>query len=304
MIEEFSGDFLQQLRGFYYVAQLGSMGQAAKVMHRSQSSVSRLIKQLEQSLGVELFSRVQKGVVLTSEGSDLFAEAVAIFEHIRSVHSELGQASAKEPQGDVSFQVSHSAFFRFIAPQLPDLYKNYPKLRLNILEAGNLARTQKRLEERTIDFAVAVGGAIRDGLGFFPLFSDKMLLAAPKSLAGEIKEPIALEKLPELPFIRLPSGSGFSIFIETHLSASWLATRQTLIADNSYYQLHMVAAGLGLAITTEASLEIVKDLPLAVFDLKHIIPPQEYGLIYLKNSYITPQARAVMDFLKKCAQEE
>ena len=297
MIEEFSGDFLQQLRGFYYVAQLGSMGQAAKVMHRSQSSVSRLIKQLEQSLDVELFGRVQKGVVLTNEGNELFIQAIAIFERIRSIHSELGHV-AKEPSGDVSFQVSHAAFVHFIAPLLPKLYEVYPKLRLNILEAGNFVQLQKRLEDRKIDFALVVSGAIPESLDFFVLFKDKMVLAAPRRFKDELNTPLELDRLPDLPLIKLPGGSGFSLFVEHHLPAGWNAARQSITAGNMYYQLNMVSAGLGCAVTVESSLRMVKDLPLAVFPLGHLMPDQEYGLVSLKSSYITPQARAVIDFFK------
>lgn len=302
MIDEFSGDFLQQLRGFFYVAQLGSMGQAAKVMHRSQSSVSRLIKQLEQSLSVDLFSRVQKGVVLTNEGRELFTQTVAIFERIRSIHSELGHV-AKEPTGAMAFQVNHSAFMRFIAPLLPKLYKTYPQLKLNILEASNFSQLQKRLEERSIDFALVVGGAIPDNLDFFLLFKDRMVLAAPPDLGKQIQRPVALENLPDLPIIKLPGGSGFSLFVDNHLPSGWRAGRQSLTAGNIYYQLNMVSAGLGLAVTAEAALGLVKTLPLAIFSLEHIMPEQEYGLVYLKNSYLTPQARAVMDFLKEQAAE-
>lgn len=296
MIDEFSGDFLQQLRGFYYVAQLGSMGQAAKVMHRSQSSVSRLIKQLEDSLGFELFSRVQKGVVLTSEGNELFKQAVAIFEHIRSIHSELGQR-AQEPAGEVTFQVSHSAFLRFVAPLLPEFHKKYPALKLNILEAAGLFTLHKRLEERQIDFVLMVGGALPNGLDSYPLYKDKMVLVAPESMNGSITDPVDLEKLPDLPLIKLPGGTAFSLFIDNHLPAAWLASRECLVAGNAYYQMNMVAAGLGFAVTTEAALTLTPELPLKAHSLSHIMPEQEYVLAKLHNSYMTPQAKAVVEFL-------
>lgn len=301
MIEEFSGDFLQQLRGFYYVAQMGSMGQAAKVMHRSQSSVSRLIKQLEQSLGVELFSRVQKGVVLTNEGNELFAQAVSIFEHIRSIHSELGHV-AKEPSGAVSMQAGHAVFIRLVAPLLPELYKACPKVRLNLLDAGSFAQLQKRLEERSIDFSIVVKETLPEHLDFTPLFKDRVVLAAPRALAAQIKEPVALEDLPAVPLINLPGGSGFSLFIEHRLPSGWLAGRQSLIAGNMYYQLNMVAAGLGVAFVSEASLRMINESQLAVFPLEHLFPLQEYGLVRLHDGYMTPQARAVVEFFKEHAR--
>lgn len=128
-------------------------------------------------------------------------------------------------------------------------------------------------------------------------------MVTPEHLTSAIKEPVQLNSLPDLPIIRLPGGSGFSMFVDNHLPAGWLAGRQTLIAGNMYYQLNMVAAGLGFAVTAEAALRLVKDLPLAAYPLDHIMPAQEYGLVYLRSSYMTPQARAVMDFLRRQAEE-
>lgn len=302
MIDELSGDFLQQLRGFYYVAQLGSMGQAAKVMHRSQSSVSRLVKQLEQSLGTELFSRIQKGVVLTSEGEELFSQAVEIFEKIRSIHAELG-CTSKEPSGQVVFQSSQVVFVSFIAPLLDEIYQSYPKLGININEVSQFELIQKQLEERSIDFAFVVGGELPKNLEFFPLFESKIVLAAPKQAQNKISLPVDLEKLPALPFIRMPGGSGFDRFVNTHLSPVWMNSHETLIAGNMLYQLHMVSAGLGFAILPESALKLAPGAPLAVFSLQHLLPSQHYGLVFLRNSYIKPQARALINFFKEHAQK-
>lgn len=301
MIDELSGDFLQQLRGFYYVAQLGSMGQAAKVMHRSQSSVSRLIKQLEQSLGTELFSRIQKGVVLTREGEELFKQSVDIFEKIRSIHSELGHA-AKEPSGSVDFQCSHVAFLNFVAPLLPEIHKKFPKVNINIHETGKFEILQKNLEERSYDFAVVVGGDLPQHLDFAPLFSTTMILAAPLYLKNSIPDPVDLDALPDLPFVRMPGGSGFTMFVNSHLSTSWINRQKVLTGGNMLYQLQMVSAGLGFAIAPRAALALVPSRPMAVFSLEHILPEQHYGMIYLRNSYITPQARAIIDFFKEHAK--
>lgn len=300
MIEELSGDFLQQLRGFYYVAHLGSMGQAAKIMHRSQSSVSRLIKQLEESLGVSLFSRVQKGVVLTNEGGELLNETVVIFERIRSIHFELGQKN-KEPSGEVSFEVNNAAFIKFVTPLLHELHILYPKIRLNILETQSLENTQKSLEERNIDFAIIVIGNLSSGFKFHKVFSDSPVLIAPRGMEKELKTPIKFEDLPDFPIIKLPAGTGFNRFIEQDFPSGWLNKRTTITASSMFYQFHMVAAGLGLAIISDTCLSAEHNLPIAAFSLEHIMPKHEHGLVQLSNSYMTPQAKAVLEFFKSKA---
>lgn len=64
VIEELSGDFFQQLRGFYYTAQTGSMRKAAQLMNRNPSTISWQIRQLEQALGTVLFDRYKKACTL------------------------------------------------------------------------------------------------------------------------------------------------------------------------------------------------------------------------------------------------
>lgn len=296
MIEELSGDFFQQLRGFYYVAQLGSMGQAAKVMHRSQSSVSRLVKQLEQSLGITLFSRVQKGVVLTAEGQELFKQSVEIFEKIRSVHSELSQ-NANMPSGAVSLMTSQVAFMHFVENLLPELRHTLPGISLNIKETIAIGEAMRQLEERVLDLAFIVGGDTPAHLEFVPLFTTNMVLAVPKQVSIAQKDLLAW-KLPDLPFIQLPDQFGFARYVDHHLGHHGLHIKKTVLAENMYFQLAMAAAGFGMVITHEAALGLAKKLPLRSYSLGHLLPPQVYGLTYLKNSYMTPQARAVIDFFK------
>ena len=57
MIDELNGDFLQRLRGFFYVAKTGSFSAASREMRRNQSTISYQVRQLEESLNADLFLR-------------------------------------------------------------------------------------------------------------------------------------------------------------------------------------------------------------------------------------------------------
>ena len=72
MIEELSGDFFQQLRGFYYTAHTGSIRKAAQLMNRNPSTISWQIRQLEQQLNTVLFDRYMKRLRITPEGERAF----------------------------------------------------------------------------------------------------------------------------------------------------------------------------------------------------------------------------------------
>ena len=67
MIEELNGDFLQWLRGFYYVSQTGSIRRAAQMMNRNPSTISYQIRSLEEELNTVLFDRYKKSLRITPE---------------------------------------------------------------------------------------------------------------------------------------------------------------------------------------------------------------------------------------------
>lgn len=93
MIEELNGDFLQWLRGFYFIARTGSVRKAAELMHRNPSTVSYQLRCLEEQLQTVLFDRHKKTLRITQEGKELLGWAISTFETLKSLRSSVGNAA-------------------------------------------------------------------------------------------------------------------------------------------------------------------------------------------------------------------
>ncbi|MBI1327445.1 MAG: LysR family transcriptional regulator [Alphaproteobacteria bacterium] len=78
-----------KLRIFYAVAQAGSFTRAGEMLGLQQSSVSRQISTLEESLGIQLFQRHARGLVLTEQGEMLHHTAESIFAQLSQVEAKL-----------------------------------------------------------------------------------------------------------------------------------------------------------------------------------------------------------------------
>lgn len=79
---------LQQLRYAVVVAQKGSMNEAAKELYISQPSLSEAIRELEKEIGLLIFQRSNRGITVTSEGSDFLGYARQVLDQYRMLEEQ------------------------------------------------------------------------------------------------------------------------------------------------------------------------------------------------------------------------
>lgn len=90
---------LNHLKYFYVVAKEGGFSHAAKVLHVAQPAISKMVKNLELSMGVELFERVGRNVRMTKIGNDVFRRCELIFGHVEEIQNlnDGGRTEIKGP---------------------------------------------------------------------------------------------------------------------------------------------------------------------------------------------------------------
>ena len=98
----------RQLRSFVEVVRQGSFTQAAQVRHASQSTISKQVAQLEQSLGVQVLERNGPHVRLTDAGAVVFRRAEEMLRLRRDLLSELGQIRERFSQAKQELQMELS----------------------------------------------------------------------------------------------------------------------------------------------------------------------------------------------------
>lgn len=121
---------LRQLRTFLTVGRQLSFYRAAETLHYAQSTVSAQIRALEEELGVPLFDRLGKKVVLTAAGESLMQHAermLAIEEEARS-----GVAVWKEPKGTISLRIPETVGTCLLPAAFSAFHRSYPNIGLDI----------------------------------------------------------------------------------------------------------------------------------------------------------------------------
>src|SRR3982750_4997337 len=87
-----------KLRIFHAAAEAGSFTHAAEKLHLSQSAISRQVSALEQDVGVPLFNRHARGLVLTEQGELLFRTAHDVLMKLETIKSRLTETKDR-PSG-------------------------------------------------------------------------------------------------------------------------------------------------------------------------------------------------------------
>ena len=114
---------LKQLQYFVACAQTGSFSDAAKVLYSTQPSVSKVIKSLEDTLGIQLFERLPRGICLTVQGQKVYHYACKITNQIDVLENMVSRGMTKW----IRISMNPSSWF---ANQFVDFYnetydKNY-----------------------------------------------------------------------------------------------------------------------------------------------------------------------------------
>lgn len=125
---------LLHLEQFYEVAKAGSVSVGARKLRLSQPALSKSIKLLEENLGVTLFERTKRGVVLTGAGKLAFDRASRIFSESKALGEEIRtSASSTELSGEWCVGASDNIALYLLPKIAAEFHKKHPKVRLQII---------------------------------------------------------------------------------------------------------------------------------------------------------------------------
>jgi DNA-binding transcriptional LysR family regulator len=125
-----------KLKTFHAAAEAGSLTGAAELLNLSQSAVSRQISALETDLGVKLFHRHTRGLLLTEPGRVLFEAAGEVASRITLAEANL-QDLRDEPSGALRVTAPTAFGAIWLAPRLAKFTAAYPQIKLRLLLADH-----------------------------------------------------------------------------------------------------------------------------------------------------------------------
>jgi DNA-binding transcriptional LysR family regulator len=231
---------LRQLEVFAEVLKSGSTTQASQMLSLSQSAVSAALTDLEGQLGVQLFDRVGKRLVVNEHGRLLYPRALATLEQATEIEQLF-----REDNGAIRVYAS-STIGNYILPEIIARYRrDFPTLPLE-LSVGNSQDVITAVSDFRVDIGLIEGPCHAAEIIAEPWLEDELVVfAAPGSalLTGEV----TLARLAEAPWILRERGSGTREIVDYLLLSHLPEFHLGMELGNSEAIKHAVRHGLGIS---------------------------------------------------------
>lgn len=271
---------LTDLRVFVAVAEEGSLSRGALRSHLSTSSVSLRLKELESSIGTQLFTRGSRGVVLTQAGVVMLEHARRCLVQLEQMHVDLMPFS-RGLAGHLTVFANNNVMNGPLPGDLGRFFRQRPSVRITLEEHLGTDIVAAVASERAELGIVALDGDHPE-LHYVPYCEDEFVVIAPADSAIVANaQAMHFADCLDLPFVGLQNGSALHAYLVNHAAA--LGRRLDLRVQVAGYRAVaiLVAAGAGISIVPRSVL-LASDLkPLHLLTLDEPWAHRHHRLCFL-----------------------
>jgi DNA-binding transcriptional LysR family regulator len=245
---------LQNLRYAISAAEHGSFRRAADALLLRQSTLSRCIRQLEESIGMTVFERSSGGVRATPAGREFLRVARSILEQLDALLS-MAHSTGRGEAGRLAIGFYTSLSAGNFRASLMDFRHRFPQVEIEMIESSR-ARLITALSNGVVDIAIVIGGAPFPESNSLSLWGERIMVALLENHPLANKEFIYWTdlKAERVLLSRRDPGPELENLIATKLASS---------SDRPRIQFHdvsrgslwnLVGAGFGITLLTEATV--------------------------------------------------
>ncbi|MEK1929541.1 MAG: LysR substrate-binding domain-containing protein [Pararhizobium sp.] len=289
---------LKQLRYFEALARQGHFGRAADACAISQPALSMQIKELEESLGTELFERGARQVRLTNFGE---AFALRVREILRSVDelADLARASQDRLVGRLRIGVIPTVAPYLLPAIIGNLTRMHDGLEIHVRETLTSKLVQELAEGR-LDTAIVALPVSEPSLNEVALFSENFVLVRPGEDEGK---PVPnREALREMRLLLLEEGHCFRDQALSFCNMHSALPRELLDGSSLSTLVQMVGAGIGVTLIPEMAVGVeTRSASVSVSRFQSAQPSRTIGMIWRKTSPLAKQFLQISEVVRQSA---
>ena len=294
---------LKQLQYFVACAQTGSFSDAAKILYSTQPSVSKVIKALEDTLGMQLFERLPRGIRLTVQGQKVYSYACRITSEIDVLENMASRGMTKW----IRISMNPSSW---LANQFVDFYnETYEKSYHFQLTTAGVRSVMERVRDYMDDIGFVyilsqhrgnfLHELAKNKIEFVPMYETDVILYPGRKTEfyGSGKDRIELDELEGTRFIQNYQDEFFDIGAAGDESFQWKDLDISVLTNSDYIMERMLrnsrVSNVSGSYLSENKAGTTPGIPLDMGNNKVI-----FGYMFHKGEKIEESVQEFLDFLK------
>ncbi|MER5179096.1 LysR family transcriptional regulator [Streptomyces sp. NPDC002896] len=292
---------LHQMEYFLAVVDHNGINAAARALDLAQPTVSQAVQGLERELGVPLFHRIGRGMVLTSAGHSLVGPARRILRDVVSAESALVDAAGRT-RGRLDIYAMPALSADPVARLVGALRKEFPNVSVRIGDLRDESSAATLLKEGHCEIVVCqLPMADAGDLAVCELGVQEYWLVFPPDTPVPEADPLPLSAVPDIRHVVVPRGSSQAVSeIEQALAAAGRTIAPSVVVEHREARLPFVLAGVGATFFERPTAEAARARGAVVRSVEPRIS-RAYGLVY-DPAGLSPAGRAFVDLAKSARQ--
>ncbi|MCJ0955725.1 LysR family transcriptional regulator [Mammaliicoccus sciuri] len=256
---------------------------AAEKLYKSQPSISRDIKTLEEKYQIKIFENTRKHIILTEEGRELYNYACQLAILDEQLQTKINQHK-EDVKGNFIIGTSHTFGQSMLLDLTIYLQTKYPKLNIHIY-VYNSADILSKLKDYSLDLGIIEKPVLDDKINSEVLTRDKLLL---------VKNKQTNQNLNQLRCYVRETGSGIRYYQDMLLQQLNLTSRKVVINDNQLI-LELVKQNMGFTILSNFSIKSFDEDYIVTNDLDL---NRNFFVVSNKSRYKTNKYNTIVNEIK------
>lgn len=243
---------LHQLQYIVKVSQLNSFSLAAKELFVTQPTLSQQIINLEKELGVKLFERQSKSIVVTPAGKEFVKYAKNILREVDILVEHMKEFTTLE-RGSIRVGIMWSSSYLGITKNIQIFTDKYSKIDVKLYVNGSHLLPEKLLE-REVDaiFYVDTNNSLkREDIFRWKIIDNRMMVILPRSHSLAGKKQIALEELKRETLLTPSTDKDLQQRIEKEFAQSGIRPKVLCESNLVDVMIQLVGEGMGVTFVSE-----------------------------------------------------